>query len=274
MTLHLRWITKSVFLISFIAGSRPAYCKNCAKISSHVELAVCSDAELLRMNGDLKNLYSSLVIKLTSRARIALAKQQRAWLAARSQFCTTADDACLRQRYQLRIGQLEALNASADIGDDPLDDITPVVLSGKWKITSIYDPAGSGHTDGNTIQDSLKSDNLPALGETIGFTPGKWCWPSYECETIGWLIGRLGKELLGEAIEGDLRLGPTTKILIGSYGKYSHYVMVPRPDGTLWAVFGLCNHNSGDCREAAEVWTPASADAAVSPTPKFAARSK
>lgn len=237
---------------------------DCEKAVSSIESAICRDQELSRQDAKLNMLYRDVRPKLTTMARTALAKQQRIWIIKRDRRCVTGELDCLRTQYKERVDQLEALNATAEIGSESLNSITPVMVIGDWKITGISDPMVVERSGTVDIQQSLKNDNLPPLGAKVSLFPGKWCFPDQECRAIGWMVERLARVDLGEAIHHAFGLNPQLKVLTGSSGsKYSYYVFAPRPDGTLWAIFGLCGQNSTNCRNAAEIWTPASPDAAV-----------
>jgi hypothetical protein len=163
---------------------------------------------------------------------------------------------------------LEALNATAEASDQKLDDVTPVIVKGAWKATAIHDPSGAGEMDKAALQASLASANLPAIGAVVDAAPGKLCLPPQPCDAMGWTQKKLAEVNDSAAIGRYLGLSSTTRVFVGSSGAtQSYYLFVPRSDGALWAVFALCSSDLQDCRKAAEVWTPASADATVLPGP-------
>ena len=245
-----------------------ALATDCTQAASLVERTICSETDLHQMDADLNRLYSGLRLQLTVKARAELLAQQRNWLAERDRDCATGEGKCLREHYRARLDELEAINASAEAGDQKLDDVTPVIVKGEWKATAIQHPNGAGEMDKTALQASLASANLPAIGAVVDTAPGKLCLPPQPCDAMGWTQKKLAEVDDSAAIGRYLGLSSTIRVLVGSSGATrSYYLLVPRSDGTLWAVFALCSTDLQDCRKAAELWTPASADAAVLPAP-------
>lgn len=245
-----------------------AVAADCTQAASPVEKTICSDSDLHQMDADLNRLYSSLRPQLTVRARTELLARQRAWLAERDRDCATGEGKCLREHYRVRLEELEALNATAEASDQKLDDVIPVIVKGKWKITAIQDPKGAGEIDKTALQSSLASANLPAIGAVVDTAPGKLCLTPLPCDSMGWTQKKLAEVDDSAAIGRYLELSSTSRVLVGSSGATrSYYLLVPRIDGTLWAVFALCSSDLQDCRKAAELWTPASAGTAILPGP-------
>lgn len=216
------------------------------------------------MDTELNGLYSSIRPQLSAKGRTDLLTQQRAWLAARNRECASGDAACLRRQYASRLDQLRALHATAQANDGPLDEITPVIVKGDWKVAGIEDPAGK--TEDAVLQTSLKSADLPPVGALAKASPGKLCIASEPCDDMGWTRRMLSEVDAGKAIGRYLNLPPATHVLVGSSGSTrSYYLLVPRNDGSLWAVFTMCGPGGSDCRKAAEKWTAASPDAGFWP---------
>ena len=251
--------------------SAAAVAMDCAQAASPVEKAICGEADLHQMDAALNRLYSGLRLQLTVKARTELLAQQRAWLAERDRDCAAGEAKCLRAHYQVRLEELEALNATAEAGDQKLDDVIPVIVKGRWKATAIEDPNGAGEPsagkiDSAALQASLASANLPAIDAVVDTAPGKLCLPPQPCDSMGWTQKKLADVNDSAAIGRYLGLSSTIRVLVGSSGAtQSYYLLVPRSDGTLWAVFALCSSDLQNCRKAAELWTPASVDAAVLP---------
>jgi uncharacterized protein len=254
-----------------LLGAAAVAATDCSQAATPFEKAICGQADLHQMDADLNRLYSGLRPQLTARARTELLTQQRAWLAQRDRDCASGEANCLRTHYRARLEELQALNATAEAGDEKLDDVTPVIVKGKWKATAIRDPnatggQGAGEIDKAGLQASLASANLPAIGAVVDAAPGKLCLPPQPCDSMGWAQKKLAEVDDSAAIGRYLGLNSTIRVLVGSSGAtQSYYLLVPRSDGTLWAVFALCSTDLQDCRKAAELWTPASADAAVLP---------
>ncbi|ADW67913.1 lysozyme inhibitor LprI family protein [Granulicella tundricola] len=264
-------MTKSSFrniAASILALATVTAAADCTKAITPIDKTVCQTPELTKLDADLNHLYTALRPQLTIGAKARLLTQQRTWLALRDKTCATADAACLQHQYADRLDQLEAINASAKAADDKLDDVTPVYLKGSWKVTAIHDPAGRGHTNPTALKQSLEDEELSPPGSTVVAAPGELCFPPDPCGDMAWDFPPLGKVASGSAIIEQLGLTPATRALRGSSGTInSHYLLIPRPDGSLWAAFILCGPAVGqDCRTAAEVWTPATPDARVFPT--------
>lgn len=247
-------------------GAASAYAWDCGRATNPAEQAVCRDAGLSKQDAELNKLYSGLRGQVTAKARAALLAQQRAWLAERNRTCASGDPGCLHKAYTARIDALEALNAAAQAADGKLDNVTPVMVKGSWKAKGIQDPAGAGHADEGALTKALSDAELPQVGGAVNAAPGKLCVGPKACDAMGWTRTTLGEVNASRAIERYLSLGATTPVLVGSSGATrSYYLLVPRGDGTLWAVFSLCGKGESDCRKAAEVWSPASGDAGFQP---------
>jgi uncharacterized protein len=238
----------------------------CTQAGTPIEQSICSTPDLQQADAELNRLYSDLRPQLTAKARADLLAQQRAWLSKRNRECATAEAGCLRKQYKSRLDELKALDAAAQTSDDNLDDATPVIVEGSWKATRIEDPAGHDHETG--LRQSLEDAKLPAPGGTIKAGPGTLCLPQLPCGTMGWTQALLGKTQFADALKRVFGLSPDRRVLEGTNGsKYSSLLLMPQKDGTAWAFFSFCGTAEQDCRMAAEVWTPASADAAVIPGP-------
>ena len=259
------------FTVTFLClwGSLPAaIAQDCKLAATPVERSICTDPALRKMDAGLNHLYSELRPQFTVKARMEFVAQQRAWLAHRNSVCATGEVECLQRLYQSRVDQLRALKATAEAMDGKLDSPTPVIVQGSWRATAIQDPAATAALDDNAVSDSLAADNLPSLGALVIAAPGTLCRPPNPCEQMGWTHKKLADVNGSSAIVRDLSLNPTLSVLVGSSGSIrSHYLLVPRPDGAVWAVFTLCGPNATNCRMAAEVWSPASAAAGVPASP-------
>ncbi len=144
------------------------------------------------------------------------------------------------------------------------------MVTGAWKVTAIHDPANAGtdNSQDEVLRESLKSADLPGVGGVINAAPGKLCYRSRYCDPMGWMQTTLGKVVGAPAIEHWLGLSPEMRVFEGSSGTTrSYYLLVPQSDKTVWMVFALCGPQGQVCRQASEVWTPASEDATVRPHP-------
>ncbi len=260
------WV-KAVAGGCLLLGTAVAAAEDCNRAGSPIDKTICVDAALHRLDDDLNRLYVGLRSNLTAKARAALLAQQRAWLAKRNRDCAAGAAACLHEHYGARLDQLEALSATAEAVDGSLDDVTPVMVTGSWRATAVQDPAGAAHPDEAALRRALSRANLPELGATVNAAPGKLCSPPLPCDSIGWTRQTLAEVAGARAIGRYLGLSPTVRVLDGGDGAKwgSHYLLVPRSDGTLWAVFSLCGPVESDCRYAAELWMPATPEAKVWP---------
>lgn len=263
MTFSVKFFAGFWFLLAAVG----AEAQSCVDALSPIENTLCHQADLLQLDADLNRLYLGLRSQVTIKGRAELLRQQRAWLAERNRDCATGDVACLSKHCKTRVDQLQALNATAEAGDKKLDDVTPVMVTGDWKATVVRDPTGAKAADQISISQSLSDAGLPAVGVVVRTAPGKLCLPMQPCRAMGWTRDHVANVDGGKAIGRVLELSPAKVVLLGSSGAKwsSYYLLVPQSDGTLWSVFALCGPKKSDCRNAVEVWTPASADAAIWP---------
>jgi uncharacterized protein len=244
---------------SLALSAAAALAQDCGKAVSAVEKTICRDANLTRQDADLNRLYSSLRPQLTPKARGELLTQQRAWLTDRNRECATGEAACLEKKYETRLGEMEALSAAAQVGEDKLNDVTAVVVKGSWKASRVEDPGGAGHTSEADVRESLVNADLPAVGSMVSAVPGKVCVAPQACRMMAWTRKTLAEVDGGKAIARVLGLSLTESVLVGDTGakESPRLLLAPRSDGSVWAIFGLCGPNSTNCRNAAEDWTPA-----------------
>lgn len=257
------WV-KIVLVVSLSVAPYKLFALQCAKATSKVEITLCNDGKLLQLDTELNSSYRSVRSKIAPNARAAFLKQQQSWLADRNRMCVTGEAACLYKEYKARLDQLQALDATAEASSDPIDDVTSVIVKGAWKASAVFSPGISTQLDEAATVDSLKNANLPLLGTIVTATPGKLCFPEYPCDPMGWRRIPWAKVDAGWSISQAFGLSLKSSVLVGSSGgKWSYYLLLPQSNGNLWSIFGLCGPNATNCRHAAEVWTPASPDAAV-----------
>ncbi|MBI2255263.1 MAG: DUF1311 domain-containing protein [Proteobacteria bacterium] len=120
---------------------------DCAKASAPVEHAICGDATLAKLDGDLATRYTEELARAGDPD--ALRNEQRAWAGERANACGIlpgADDevpdfsadqiGCLKDLYNAR---LSALSAAA-----PAEGAVPdaaQMLNGLWQLTEMVDAA-------------------------------------------------------------------------------------------------------------------------------------
>jgi uncharacterized protein len=85
---------------------------DCAKASSFVEKAICSDQQLSAMDDQLARLYKAA--RADSSGNATLEPEQKAWLSSRDR---CADAPCLKKAYADRIKALSATGASPAPGN-------------------------------------------------------------------------------------------------------------------------------------------------------------
>jgi uncharacterized protein/V8-like Glu-specific endopeptidase len=91
-----------------IAGTRrvsPSF--NCATHVLPAERAVCTNSRLAQLDLVMDRLYKSARVNLTGDRSVALRQEQLTWLGSRNQ--CGGEVKCIGERYQRRIGQLEAV---------------------------------------------------------------------------------------------------------------------------------------------------------------------
>ena len=247
---------------------------NCINASNPIGAAICRDPLIGELNYDLNHDYVALRKRVTSHARIALQVQQQAWLAERNRECASGSPDCLIKLYNNRLDQLKAISANADVTYKRLNDIRSAFLKGTWKASSVKDSTPAADSDAS-LQKSLLNAGLPAIGCTFEVAPGKLCLPQQPCDRIGLRVVLLSTLYDGWSTAQAMELPEAIPVFTGrTDSKYFVYLLIPRSDGTLWAMFYLCGPNATNCHHAAEVWTPVSADAAVFPPPIFQAPAK
>lgn len=256
-----------VYFLAILCGALVA--QPCSKTALPVEQAICRQPELQQLDAELNKDYTALRKELPARFKSALPEQQRAWIKKRNQSCTTGEVECLRPLYQQRIEELLAMTASIedDYEGNYFTKLVPVIVKGKWKVASIHDPApaGSEMLNEKEVQESLRSDYLPMVGEVVTFSVGQVCYQDGSCNSWGWMLEKSAEDAgsISAELQNDLGVDPSSDVLIAHPGKFKRYIFIPRKDGTLWAIFSLWNSHMQDLRFAAEVWVPASKDAVV-----------
>ncbi len=233
---------------------------DCGRAVSPIEKTICSQADLAHLDADMNDMYTRLRPQLTPKARGELLMQQRAWLAERDRLCATGDADCLRREYGLRMDQLAALDAAAGATDGQLKDLNLLVVKGAWKAIDIHDPAGTSqttHPDTRDVRESLKRADLPPVGSLVNAGPGKVCFLANACDPMAWTRTALAQVDGAEAISRVLGLSQSAQVLVGNSGAKQSplLLLVPRSNGSFWAIFILCVASAHDCHYAAEVWT-------------------
>ena len=241
-----------------LVSAADAFALVCGRATTPIDKTLCSQSDLTRLDSALNRLFAALRPQLTPKARGELLTQQRAWLAKRDTQCATGDADCLRKLYWARMDDLQALSAAAKVSDNLLSDVTPVVVKGAWRATAVQDSLGPGHASAPDVTHSLAKADLPVIGASVHATPGQMCTEPGECDTVAFTRTTMGKLEGGDVIGPSLGLNLSANVLVGNNGarQSEQLTLVPREDGSLWAIFGLCGPNATHCRNAVEVWTP------------------
>ena len=257
----MKALSSSILGLCLVVAVPSAFAIDCAQKGSPVDQTICHDPQLRHLDSDLNILYAAVRPQLTTKAATDLRTQQRAWIAERNRRCATGEAACLQEKYTARIDQLAALDADAKVIDGKLDAINPVVLKGSWKANSVQDPEGSDAKDDASVRDSLSSAELPALGGTVTLSAGKICVTPDACRVMSWRRSTIGKLENARALERVFALSPSTQVFVGHTDASASpgYLLLTESNGTTRALFTLCGANASNCRNAAEVWTPAGA---------------
>jgi hypothetical protein len=200
-------------------------------------------------------LYVAVRRAATPDAAKNLLEQQRLWLRHRDRDCSQAEVSCLRAKYEERRDQLKALNARL-IAEDRLEDVTPVMLRGRWRIGAVLDPEGAGAPVDANPGATLLLANLPASGTVVIGRPGEICYAETDCRPIGWLVHTLGAEPGGQRLADLLHIDLQTPVYVGGFGPNAFIVLIQGVDGHLLANFGLCGANASGCRNGFQDWVP------------------
>ena len=118
----------------------------------------------------------------------------------RDRVCAKAGAQCLRKEYHLRLGQLSALEAASSASEGLLEDLHPLVVTGTWKATAIYDPGAKGAVGNIDLAYSLFQAQLPAIGSVVSTGPGRICQQGSDCQKIAWTQTTLTKVMGAKAM--------------------------------------------------------------------------
>lgn len=237
----------------------PALAVDCTRAASAIDHAICANPKIKQADAELTRLYTQVRDAVAPSARVALLRQQKAWIARRDAGCKTAAP-CLDAAYRARVAALTSLKASADAQDEPLTDVTPITLMGEWHVEKVVDP--SGHALPADLSKQLAAADLPPPGSTIHAAPGRLCSGTQPCAAIGWTATKVGELQGGPRILADLRVPASTRAYIGASGSKwaDHYTVIRSGDGSLRVLMTLCDAGGTNaCRNAYELWRPKNA---------------
>lgn len=108
----------ALFALLTLAGTAQAAGFDCKRARSTVEISICADPELSRMDSEMNALYRDLQAETagidgeTGRRIDPLAAEQQRWLGRRNA-CT--DRACLQRAYRERLAQMQRDAAQAGL---------------------------------------------------------------------------------------------------------------------------------------------------------------
>jgi len=167
----------SIFTAAFLffAACANSASFDCARASTLVEQAICSDAKLSELDDSLTQAYKRAIT--SSHNASALKSEQRAWLTGVRDKC--ADISCLTRAYTERQKELNALsdkNASTTVNKDAPKQVTVrgTIKDGTLD-SAIEDDNGNGpmfltnSKEGNKIFAVCKSGDLcEVTGNVVG----------------------------------------------------------------------------------------------------------
>ena len=131
----------SILALAIIASNDRAHGAACSQAKNSVERQICSTPDVRALDTKMGELFLRVRRATSPVAVQTLVGQQRRWLAQREAKCPTADISCLRAEYLGRLDQLRALDARL-IDGRRLDDVTPIILRGTWRVGEVLDPEG------------------------------------------------------------------------------------------------------------------------------------
>jgi len=91
-----------------VASATPAHPSfDCSKASHEIEVLICHDAELAKLDRSLATLYARVLENTKASERSALKAEQRGWVKGRDD-CWKSDDqrACVKGEYEYRMREL------------------------------------------------------------------------------------------------------------------------------------------------------------------------
>ncbi|HEX7816544.1 lysozyme inhibitor LprI family protein [Dyella sp.] len=133
------WIAMAALIALPLAAHAASF--DCAKASSTAEKAVCADADLSQLDGDLGKAFVQAMSAAGNSD--ALRTSQRAWLKQRD--ACGSDKRCLQRSYRQRLDRLHG-TASSDKGGDARWTQTWQLDSGNPSVNSQIDITGKGPT--------------------------------------------------------------------------------------------------------------------------------
>jgi uncharacterized protein len=231
--------TQTTLIIALLMASSVAHATsfNCAKASTYVEKAICSDATLGKLDDALTQNYNAMrASDLDDGA--ALKKEQRAWIAQRNK-CAT--DQCLVDLYRKRIdavcdapvvnGVHAACMQSSDIDETPATTATQGASQAGTSNFAIAQSA-RGPTFGfkeYVIGQSKANLNLVRCAKIVDTRDDlEMCLPTNVSVTIAGIPGQIKllafKDHKLESVEVDVRtseenMSAINSALTGKYGE-------------------------------------------------------
>lgn len=104
----MKRIVWAVLAWLMLASSIQAASFDCSKASSKVEIFICENAEISRLDEDMDAAYRTALLRDPKRAGITK-REQKEWMKERNR---CSDDACLKDSYTARLGLLALSKAS------------------------------------------------------------------------------------------------------------------------------------------------------------------
>ncbi len=239
MSFRSYWLAAALPLVFALPGLSAAAGMNCSLAKTPAEKAICADPGLYALDAELGTAYGKLRAAQPQQAD-ALRQTQRDWLRQRD-LCR-ADAACLRARYEARVGDLQGQLARAQgYQPDETDRLALADLRQAVDAARPNDPAfalekaletlsvKAGTTTFSNVRDKDSDDaaHFPAA-RPDGVTDDEWralLASGLEIEAEG---GNVGYTLMD--LDGDGRRDLVIDAYVGGTGLFSD-VSAWRRDG-------------------------------------------
>jgi uncharacterized protein YecT (DUF1311 family) len=129
-------------IVQAVTKGQHAASFDCGKATTKVEMIICSDHELSKLDESLSNAYKK-ILKLTNRKQDMI-ESQREWLKRVRNKCKNAE--CIRNAYEGRIKKLRSLSYSAQTRTGQQHEATPKRLTKPQKEISVNDRRDNKYT--------------------------------------------------------------------------------------------------------------------------------
>lgn len=234
---------------------------DCRKARTAVDVAICADANLKRLDEELANNYQSIRKLLVPGGLKPFMDRQRAWVSERNKQCSEGQRDCLVKKYLERNEFMVALLARSSEENPVIDLADSGVLVGIWIVEA-------------NVRDSAKAPvlipvaaHLPPVGARLSAKPGELCvvepTESKLCSSFGLAVVQPT-----DKVRADPACSTSVTAVTYFDGK-ADFDLVLGPDSKVTASYLACEPSGGNCRQATQSWRPLSADATYKVIPIF-----